>query len=94
MALPLPRTAFIQADRRVFEDVAGTVKGLIAEGKVKHFGMSEPGIQTLRRAHAVQSVTALQNEYSLWWRAPETRASSRPVTSLGSGSCPSQAAGE
>ena len=54
------------------EDVAGTVKDLIAQGKVKHFGMSEPGVQTLRRAHAVQPVTALQNEYSLWWRAPET----------------------
>ena len=54
------------------EDVAGTVKDLIAQGKVKHFGMSEPGVQTLRRAHAVLPVTALQNEYSLWWRAPET----------------------
>ncbi|GFO67783.1 aldehyde oxidase [Geomonas limicola] len=53
------------------EDVAGTVKGLIAEGKVKHFGLSEPGIQTLRRAHAVQPVTAVQNEYSLLWRGPE-----------------------
>lgn len=54
------------------EDVAGTVKDLVAEGKVKHFGLSEPGVQTLRRAHAVFPVTALQNEYSLWWRAPET----------------------
>ncbi len=54
------------------EDVAGTVKELIAEGKVKHFGMSEPGVATLRRAHAVQPVTALQNEYSLWTRGPET----------------------
>jgi aryl-alcohol dehydrogenase-like predicted oxidoreductase len=54
------------------EDVAGTVKDLIAQGKVKQFGMSEPGVQTLRRAHAVLPVTALQNEYSLWWRAPET----------------------
>jgi len=54
------------------EDMAGTVKALIAEGKVKHFGMSEPGVRTLRRAHAVQPVTAVQNEYSLWWRAPET----------------------
>jgi len=53
------------------EDVAGAVKGLIEEGKVKHFGMSEPGMQTLRRAHAVQPVTALQNEYSFWWRTPE-----------------------
>ena len=54
------------------EDVAGAVKGLIAEGKVKHFGLSEPGAQTVRRAHAVQPVTALQNEYSLWTRGPET----------------------
>ncbi len=53
------------------EDVAGTVKELIREGKVKHFGLSEPGVQTIRRAHAVQPVTALQNEYSLWWRKPE-----------------------
>jgi len=53
------------------EDIAGTVKDLIKEGKVKHFGLSEAGIQTIRRAHAVQSVTALQSEYSLWWREPE-----------------------
>jgi aryl-alcohol dehydrogenase-like predicted oxidoreductase len=53
------------------EDVAGAVKELIQEGKVKHFGLSEAGMQTLRRAHAVQPVTALQNEYSLWWRKPE-----------------------
>jgi aryl-alcohol dehydrogenase-like predicted oxidoreductase len=53
------------------EDVAGAVKDLIQEGKVKHFGLSEAGMQTLRRAHAVQPVTALQNEYSLWWRRPE-----------------------
>ncbi|MDR3776406.1 MAG: aldo/keto reductase [Terracidiphilus sp.] len=53
------------------EDVAGTVKELIAEGKVKHFGMSEAGAQTIRRAHAVLPVTALQSEYSLWWREPE-----------------------
>jgi len=53
------------------EDVAGTVKGLIAEGKVKHFGMSEAGVQTIRRAHAVQPVAALQSEYSLFWREPE-----------------------
>lgn len=53
------------------EDVAGTVKDLIAEGKVKHFGLSEAGVDTLRRAHAVQPVTALQSEYSLWWREPE-----------------------
>ena len=54
------------------EDVAGAVKGLIREGKVKHFGLSEAGAQTIRRAHAVQPVTALQSEYSLWWRSPET----------------------
>ena len=53
------------------EDVAGAVKELIQQGKVKHFGLSEAGMQTLRRAHAVQPVTALQNEYSLWWRKPE-----------------------
>jgi aryl-alcohol dehydrogenase-like predicted oxidoreductase len=53
------------------EDVAGTVKELIAEGKVKHFGMSEAGAQTIRRAHTVQPVAALQSEYSLWWREPE-----------------------
>src|SRR5256714_11819658 len=53
------------------EDVAGAVKDLIEEGKVKHFGLSEAGVQTIRRAHTVQPVTALQSEYSLWWRAPE-----------------------
>ena len=53
------------------EDVAGTVKELIAEGKVKHFGMSEAGVESIRRAHAVQPVAALQSEYSLWWREPE-----------------------
>jgi len=53
------------------EDVAGAVKELIQQGKVKHFGLSEPGVQTIRRAHAVQPVTALQNEYSLWWRKAE-----------------------
>jgi len=53
------------------EDVAGTVKDLIKEGKVKHFGMSEAGVQSIRKAHAVQPVTALQSEYSLWWREPE-----------------------
>jgi len=53
------------------EDVAGTVRELIDEGKVKHFGLSEPGAQTIRRAHAVQPVTAIQSEYSLWWRRPE-----------------------
>src|SRR6266540_1777859 len=53
------------------EDVAGAAKELIQQGKVKHFGLSEPGVQTIRRAHAVQAVTAVQNEYSLWWREPE-----------------------
>jgi len=53
------------------EDVAGTVKELIKEGKVKHFGLSEAGVQTIRRAHSVQPLTALQSEYSLWWREPE-----------------------
>jgi aryl-alcohol dehydrogenase-like predicted oxidoreductase len=53
------------------EDVAGTVKDLIQAGKVRHFGLSEAGVQTIRRAHAVQTVTALQSEYSLWWREPE-----------------------
>ncbi|PIB92294.1 aldo/keto reductase [Caulobacter sp. FWC2] len=53
------------------EDVAGTVRDLIAEGKVKHFGLSEAGVETIRRANAVQPVTALQSEYSLWWREPE-----------------------
>lgn len=53
------------------EDVAGTVKDLIAEGKVKHFGLSEAGVRTIRRAHAAQPVTAIQSEYSLWWREPE-----------------------
>ncbi|WP_132055353.1 aldo/keto reductase [Pseudocnuella soli] len=53
------------------EEVAGTIKDLIDEGKVKHFGLSEAGVQTIRKAHAVQPVTALQSEYSLWWREPE-----------------------
>jgi aryl-alcohol dehydrogenase-like predicted oxidoreductase len=56
------------------EDVAGTVKDLIAEGKVKHFGLSEPGARTIRRAHAVQPITAIENEYSLWTRGPETNS--------------------
>jgi aryl-alcohol dehydrogenase-like predicted oxidoreductase len=61
-----------RVDRDVpIEDVAGAVKELIQEGKVKHFGLSEAGVQTIRRAHAVQPVTALQSEYSLWWRRPE-----------------------
>jgi aryl-alcohol dehydrogenase-like predicted oxidoreductase len=53
------------------EDVAGAVKDLIQQGKVRHFGLSEAGVQTIRRTHAVQPVTALQSEYSLWWREPE-----------------------
>ncbi|WP_375493242.1 aldo/keto reductase [uncultured Nostoc sp.] len=53
------------------EDVAGTIKDLIGEGKIKHWGLSEAGVQTVRRAHAVQPVTAVQSEYSLWWRRPE-----------------------
>ena len=56
------------------EDVAGAVKDLIQEGKVQHFGLSEAGVQTIRRAHAVQPVTALQSEYSIWWRKPEEEA--------------------
>jgi aryl-alcohol dehydrogenase-like predicted oxidoreductase len=70
------------------EDVAGTVRDLIGEGKVKHFGMSEPGVQTLRRAHAVQPVTAVQNEYSLWWRAPETNGIFDACDELGIGFVP------
>src|SRR5271170_5945039 len=53
------------------EDVAGAVNELIGQGKVKHFGLSEAGVQTIRRAHAVRPVTALQSEYSLWWREPD-----------------------
>lgn len=61
-----------RVDKNVpIEDVAGTVKDLITQGKVKHFGLSEAGVKTIRRAHAVQQVTALQSEYSLWWREPE-----------------------
>ena len=67
------------------EDVAGAVKDLIAEGKVKHFGLSEPGAQTVRRAHAVQPVTALQNEYSLWTRGPETNGILEVCEELGIG---------
>ena len=59
------------------EEVAGAVKDLIREGKVKHFGLSEAGAKTIRRAHAVQPVTALQSEYSLWWREPERRSCRR-----------------
>jgi aryl-alcohol dehydrogenase-like predicted oxidoreductase len=70
------------------EDVAGTVKNLIAEGKARHFGMSEPGVQTLRRAHAVQPVTALQNEYSLWTRGPETNGILEACDEFGIGFVP------
>jgi aryl-alcohol dehydrogenase-like predicted oxidoreductase len=69
------------------EDVAGTVKDLIGEGKVKHFGMSEAGVTTIRRAHAVQPVTALQSEYSLWWREPEEQVL-RALEELGIGFVP------
>ena len=71
---PMSSTCFYQhrVDPNVpIEDVAGAVKDLIQQGKVKHFGLSEAGVQTIRRAHAVQPVTALQSEYSLWWREPE-----------------------
>jgi aryl-alcohol dehydrogenase-like predicted oxidoreductase len=70
------------------EDVAGTVKQLIAEGKARHFGMSEPGVKTLRRAHAVQPVAALQNEYSLWTRGPETNGILKACDELGIGFVP------
>jgi aryl-alcohol dehydrogenase-like predicted oxidoreductase len=67
------------------EEVAGAVKDLIAAGKVKHFGLSEPGAQTVRRAHAVQPITALQNEYSLWTRGPETNGILKACEELGIG---------
>jgi aryl-alcohol dehydrogenase-like predicted oxidoreductase len=70
------------------EDVAGAVKELIQAGKVKHFGLSEPGAQTVRRAHAVQPVTALQNEYSLWTRGPETNGILEACEELGIGFVP------
>jgi aryl-alcohol dehydrogenase-like predicted oxidoreductase len=70
------------------EDVAGTVRDLIAEGKVRKFGLSEPGVQTLRRAHAVQPVAAIQNEYSLWWRAVETNGILEACDQLGIGFVP------
>ena len=70
------------------EDVAGAVRDLIIEGKVKAFGLSEPGIRTLRRAHAVQPVAAVQNEYSLWWRAPETNGIIEACDELGIGLVP------
>lgn len=69
------------------EDVAGTVKDLIREGKVRHFGLSEASAQTIRRAHAVQPVTALQSEYSLWWREPESKVFST-LQELGIGFVP------
>ncbi|MGO9530257.1 MAG: aldo/keto reductase [Syntrophobacteraceae bacterium] len=69
------------------EYVAGAVKDLIQEGKVKHFGLSEPGVQTIRRAHAVQPVTAVQSEYSLWWRRPEAEVLSA-LEELGIGLVP------
>ncbi|MFA1626541.1 aldo/keto reductase [Rhizobium mongolense] len=70
------------------EDVAGAVKELIAEGKVRHFGLSEPGAQTVRRAHAVQPVAVLQNEYSLWTRGPETNGILAACEELGIGLVP------
>jgi aryl-alcohol dehydrogenase-like predicted oxidoreductase len=70
------------------EDVAGAVRDLIHEGKVKHFGLSEPGAQTIRRAHAVQPVTAIQNEYSLWTRGPETNGVLGACEELGIGFVP------
>jgi aryl-alcohol dehydrogenase-like predicted oxidoreductase len=70
------------------EDVAGTVKELVVAGKVKHFGLSEPGAQTVRRAHAVQPITALQNEYSLWTRGPETNGILDACEELGIGFVP------
>jgi aryl-alcohol dehydrogenase-like predicted oxidoreductase len=74
-------------DKVPIEDTAAAVKDLIQQGKVKHFGLSEAGAKTIRRAHAVQSVTALQNEYSLWWREPETEILST-VEELGIGFVP------
>jgi aryl-alcohol dehydrogenase-like predicted oxidoreductase len=70
------------------EDVAGAVKDLINEGKVRHFGLSEPGAQTIRRAHAVQPLTAIQNEYSLWTRGPETNGVLDACEELGIGFVP------
>src|SRR5208283_4324976 len=70
------------------EDVASAVKDLIQEGKVKHFGLSEPGAQTIRRAHAVQPITAIQNEYSLWTRGPETNGVLQACEELGIGFVP------
>jgi aryl-alcohol dehydrogenase-like predicted oxidoreductase len=70
------------------EDVAGAVKRLIQQGKVKHFGLSEPGAQTIRRAHAVQPITAIQNEYSLWTRGPESNGVLQACEELGIGFVP------
>jgi aryl-alcohol dehydrogenase-like predicted oxidoreductase len=70
------------------EDVAGTVRDLIGEGKVRHFGLSEPGVRTLRRAHEVQPVAAVQSEYSLWWRAPESNGVLDACDQLGIGFVP------
>lgn len=76
------------------EDVAGAVRDLIKEGKVKHFGLSEPGAQTVRKAHAVQPVAALQNEYSLWTRGPETNGILQACEELGIGFVPYSALGK
>ena len=70
------------------EDVVGAVQDLIKEGKVRHFGLSEAGVQTIRRAHAVQPVTALQSEYSLWWREPEQNGVLATGEELGIGFVP------
>jgi aryl-alcohol dehydrogenase-like predicted oxidoreductase len=70
------------------EDVAGTIRDLIAEGKVKHFGLSEAGAETIRRAHAVQPVSAVQSEYSLWFREPETNGVLATCEELGIGFVP------
>lgn len=70
------------------EEVAGTIKDLIAQGKVKHFGLSEAGAETIRRAHAVQPVAAVQSEYSLWWREPETNGVLATCEELGIGFVP------
>ena len=75
------------------EDVAGTVKELIQQGKVKHFGLSEAGAQTIRRAHEVQPVTALQSEYSLWWREPEVEIM-HDVGGIGDRLCSVQSVGQ
>jgi aryl-alcohol dehydrogenase-like predicted oxidoreductase len=76
------------------EDVAGAVKELIRQGKVKHFGLSEAGVQTIRRAHAVQPVTALQSEYSLWWRGTPEKEVIPTLEELGIGFRALQSAGQ